>query len=99
MSLAYSQTNKGVGQWWKAKFREEHNFKLIRISARNDCPSCGQNLAKTKVMISGKLCGSLPDKTEKGNMYEIKCNIKGNEIKLVTVQNTHLSIKNFEAFE
>ena len=92
----FAHTNAGVGQWWKAEFMQEIDFTKIRIKNRSDC--CGERLAKTKVMISGKLCGSIQNKTETGKWYEVKCNIKGKEVKLVTVQNTWLQIEGVKVY-
>jgi len=92
----FTHTNQGVGMWWKAQFAEEYNFTKIRIRNRVDC--CGARLAKTKVMVSGQLCGTLPDVTADGEWFEVKCNLIGNEILLVTVQNTSLSISGIQAY-
>jgi len=94
----FSHTNKGKGMWWKAQFGKQYNFRRIRIRNRIDCRVCGQRLARTKVFISGKLCGSLPNKTVQGKWYEVRCNLKGNEIKLVTVKNTYLHISGIQAY-
>merc|ERR1711957_1015435 len=95
-SNKFTHTNRGKGMWWKAQFGEQYNFTKIRIRNRINC--CGQRLAKTQVFISGKLCGSLPTSTQNGKWYEVTCNLKGNEIKLVSVQNTWLSIANIQAY-
>merc|ERR1712166_1312667 len=92
----FTHTNKGVGMWWKVRFPINHNFSKIRIRNRADC--CGERLGSTKVFVSGQLCGTLPSKTVRGQWYEVTCNLTGNEIKLVTTQNTFLSIQGFEAY-
>merc|ERR1712032_1499119 len=66
----------------------------IRIKNRANC--CGERLAKTKVFVSGKLCGSLPDITKSGKWYRVHCYLTGREVKLVTVQDTYLSIQGIE---
>merc|ERR1711957_752875 len=95
---SHTTTIPGVGRWWKADFDEEQLFYKIRIRNRVDCPGCGNRLAKTKVMISDQLCGSMPDVTVSGEWYEVNCYLRGNEIKLVTVQNTWLSISDIQAY-
>jgi len=94
-SNTFTHTLKGIGMWWRAKFPQEHLFKRIRIQNRS---SCGSRLAKTKVMVSGKLAGSLPDVTKDNQWYEISCDHRGDEIKLVTTQDAYLSIKNIEVY-
>jgi len=90
-----SITNQGVGQWWKAEFEQEYFFTKIRIQNRN---GWGYRLAKTNVMVSGTLVGSLPDVTQDNEWYEIPCNHRGNEIKLVTTQDVYLQIQNIEVY-
>merc|ERR1711957_1148572 len=92
----FTHTNKGVGMWWKVKFPVNYNFSKIRIKNRANC--CPERLDLTKVYVSGKLCGTIPKGTKKNTWYEVTCNLTGNEIKLVTTQNTYLSIQGFEAY-
>jgi len=70
----------------------------VKIKNRADC--CGDRLAKTKVFIDNQYCGSLPDKTANNKWFEVKCAkpLRGKSAKLVTVQNTFLSIQGFEAY-
>merc|ERR1711957_343078 len=92
----FTHTNKGKGMWWKVKFPVKYNFSKIRIKNRANC--CPDRLDLTKVYVSGKLCGTIPKGTKKNTWYEVTCNLTGNEIKLVTTQNTYLSIQGFEAY-
>jgi len=92
----FTHTNKGKGMWWKVKFPVKYNFSKIRIKNRANC--CPERLDLTKVYVSGKLCGTIPKGTKKNTWYEVTCNLTGNEIKLVTTQNTYLSIQGFEAY-
>jgi len=81
--------------WWKAYWEEAYTWKKIRIQNRN---GCGSRLAKTDVFVSGTLAGTLPDETRDNEWYEIYCNHQGNEIKLVTTENVHLSIQAIEVY-
>merc|ERR1711957_1161623 len=92
----FTHTNKGKGMWWKVKFPVKYNFSKIRIKNRANC--CPGRLDLTKVYVSGKLCGTIPKGTKKNTWYEVTCNLTGNEIKLVTTQNTYLSIQGFKAY-
>merc|ERR1711957_300935 len=92
----FTHTNKGKGMWWKVKFPVKYNFSKIRIKNRANC--CPDRLDLTKVYVSGKLCGTIPKGTKKNTWYEVTCNLTGNEIKLVTTQNTYLSIQGFKAY-
>jgi len=91
----FTHTNQGEGMWFKAYWEEAHLFTKIRIQNRN---GCGDRLAKTQVFVSGTLVGSLPNSTRDNEWYEIYCNDRGNEVKLVTTQNTYLSIQNIEFY-
>jgi len=95
---SYTHTLLGVGQWWRAQFSEQYNFKKIRIRNRVDCPICGGRLNGVKVLISGKLCGTFPKNTLNGKWYEFECNLRGNEIKLVTTIRTYLHFSNIQAY-
>jgi hypothetical protein len=86
----FTHTNKGVNQWWRGRMRHAYRITRIRIRNRRDC--CGQRLARTKVLVDGRECGRMPGRTANGRWYEVRCNLRGREIKLVTVQNTYLSI-------
>jgi hypothetical protein len=52
---------------------------------RKDC--CGARLAGTRVLIGGKLCGKVEEKTANGQWYEVKCKepIQGKMVRLETV--------------
>lgn len=65
---------------------------------RRDC--CGGRLAATKVFIGTELCGSVQGGTQNGKWYEVKCSkpVRGNKVRLVTVQNTYLSISGIEVW-
>jgi hypothetical protein len=69
-----------------------HAYRITRIRIRNRRDCCGQRLARTKVLVDGRECGRMPGRTANGRWYEVRCNLRGREIKLVTVQNTYLSI-------
>lgn len=94
-SEKYSMTNKGVGMWWKSKWNKNYNFKKIRILNRNDS---GHLLSKTMVFINDQVCGQLPRVTINSKWYEVECELSGNEVRLVTVKNTHLSFSGIEAY-
>jgi hypothetical protein len=70
----------------------------VRIRNRRDC--CGGRLARTKVYVSNQYCGSVQNGTRNGQWYTVKCSrpMMGNQIKLVTVQRTYLSITGIEAY-
>lgn len=80
--------------WWRAKFGgKRYRVTVVRIRNRKDC--CGQRLARTRVEIGGELCGTLPGKTRNNQWYTITCSkpVEGDDVKLITVQNTYLSIQ------
>merc|ERR1712032_1026103 len=88
----YSMTKKGVGQWWKLDLGKDHDITKIRIRAWN------LGIRLTKVFVSGKLCGQLPEYTSRNIWYEVNCNLTGSEVKLVTTHNVSLLVHGAEVF-
>ena len=80
----------GVGQWWKFVSEKPRQYRLIAIRNRED--DGGNDLAGTKVLIDGKLCGQLPDRTARGQWYDVICNMIGKELKLETTRKVALQI-------
>jgi hypothetical protein len=70
----------------------------VRILNRKDC--CGFRLAGTMVYVDNQVCQSVPGYTNNGQWYTVKCKqpLFGRKVRLVTTQNTYLSISGFEAF-
>jgi hypothetical protein len=60
----------------------------VKILNRKDC--CGDRLSKSRVEIDGKLCGTLPDKTQNGKWYTVKCQLAGKSIKVSNVKSAAL---------
>jgi hypothetical protein len=60
----------------------------VKILNRKDC--CGDRLASSRIEVDGKLCGTLPSKTENGKWYSVQCNIEGREIKVSNVKSAAL---------
>jgi hypothetical protein len=54
----------------------------------------------TKVFIDNQFCGAVPKGSKMGQWYNVKCSksLKGKKVKLVTIQNTWLSIQGIEAY-
>jgi len=52
------------------------------------------------VFVGEQLCGSVPGGARNGQWYTVKCStsLYGKKVRLVTTQNTYLSINGFEAF-
>jgi hypothetical protein len=94
----FTHTNAGVDQWWEVRFNRGYWIDRVRVRNRSDC--CGGRLAGTKVMVDNQLCGQVPGGTKNGQWYTVKCSepMYGGKIRLVTTQNTYLSISGFEAW-
>jgi hypothetical protein len=88
----FTHTNKGVGQWWEVQFTQEYYIDKVKILNRRDC--CGNRLSGTKVYVDNQMCGTVPGGARNGQWYTVKCSepIFGKKVRLVTVQNTYLSI-------
>jgi hypothetical protein len=92
----FTHTNKGVGMWWKADFGGDYQISLVKIRNRKDC--CGNRLAGSKIFIGNTQCGTIENGTKKNQWYQVKCNARGGFVKIVTVQNTYLSISGIKVY-
>jgi len=92
----FTHTNSGIGQWWKVNFSRKYNITKIRITNRQD--QCGQRIANTQVLIDNEFVWAFPPNCADGQVFEIPCNKKGTEIKLLTVNDTYLHFSRFEVF-
>jgi integrin beta 3 len=93
----FTHTKNGVGQWWEVGFNQGYWVDRIRVRNRKDC--CGSRLNKTRVLIGDQECGSVNGGSN-GAWYTVKCSkpLFGNKVRLVTVQNTYLSISGIEVW-
>ena len=94
----FTHTNAGKGQWWEVQFSRDYWVDRVRIQNRRDC--CGNRLSGTKVFIDNQYCGAVPGGAKNGQWYDVKCSksLYGKKVRIVTVQNTYLSIQGFEAY-
>ena len=70
-NAAFSHTNAGLGQWWKAEFGEEEKIKKIVIRNRSDC--CGDRLSLSDVFIGTTKCGQIENNAVTGKTYTVNC--------------------------
>jgi hypothetical protein len=85
----FFHTKQGVNQYWTAHFKKGKQYVgKIRIKNRPD--SAGERLRKARVEVDGKTCGSLPNATSNGAWYDIRCNLYGENVKVVMTQNNYL---------
>ena len=70
----------------------------VRIRNRHNC--CPERLGGTKVFVDGKEGGQVTGRMSRGQWSEVKFSkpLYGRTIRLVTTQNTYLSISGFEAY-
>jgi hypothetical protein len=54
----------------------------------------------TKVYVDNQYCNAVPNGCKNGSWYDVVCSkpLFGKKIRIVTVQNTYLSIQGFEAY-
>ena len=69
---------------------------MIRFKNRKDC--CGERLTRSKVLVDGQTCGQLPAKTVTNQWYEVKCNLEGSTVKLITTTNNFLQISGVQLY-
>jgi len=82
-------TKKGVNQYWTAHFKKGKQYVgKIRIKNRGD--GAGERLRLARVEVDGKKCGALPGATSNGAWYDIRCNLYGENVKVVMTQNNYL---------
>jgi hypothetical protein len=93
----FTHTVSGVGQWWEVGFNRAYAVDRVRVLNRRDC--CGARLDRTKVFIGNQYCGAISGKGN-GQWYTVKCAkpVIGRKVRLVSVQNTYLSISGFEVY-
>jgi hypothetical protein len=94
----FTHTKNGVGQWWEVGFSTNYWVDKVRILNRKSC--CGGRLSLTKVFIGDQYCGQVQNGCRNGQWYEVKCSkpVYGGKVRLVTVQNTYLSISGIEVY-
>lgn len=73
---SYFHTKCAQDEWWSAQFKHKTLVTEVRIFNRNDGHGHTMNrLAKSLVLVEGKECGSLPDKTPGAEWYTVKCDV------------------------
>ena len=82
--------------WWKADFGGDYRIAMVKVLNRKDC--CGGRLAGTKVFIGNTQCGVIENGTKNGQWYQVRCNVKGSFVKLVTSRNEFLSISGIKVY-
>jgi hypothetical protein len=96
-SFAIPLENK-KGIWWEASFRNgTAAVSHVRILNR---PTDGERLAAAKVTIDDQECGSLPDRTENGKWYEVKCSsaLVGSKVRITQTRDQFLQISMVEVY-
>jgi len=88
-----AHTAGGRGHWWRAQF-DGGAREVSKVSIRNRLDCCGERLAGTKVYIGEKLCGTVPENTTNGTVYDVVCSapIVGTEVVIRQEETRHVAL-------
>lgn len=73
-----------------SSIQKEIQISRIRFLNRKDC--CGERLTRAKVLIDGQTCGVMPATTRTNVWYDVRCNLTGSTVRLITTTNNFLQI-------